>query len=97
MGFEEGNHCVRPTAEFGILVLGTFRFFQPNGPAKVQCDFFWPDFWVEFWKVEFWEVNFSRVNFSGASFAGKNRVKKFDPRIRVRNSGVQNSFPRIRP
>ena len=45
---------------------------------------------------EFWEVNFSTVNFSGASFPGKNRTKKFDPRIRVRNSGVQNSFSRIR-
>ena len=41
-------------------------------------------------------MNFSTVNFSGASFPGKNRTKKFDPRIRVRNSGVQNSFSRIR-
>ena len=46
---------------------------------------------------EFWEVSFSTVNFSGALFfLGKNRTKKFDPRIRVRNSGVQNSFTRIR-
>ena len=35
--------------------------------------------------------------FQGASFAGKNRVKNFDPRIRVQNSGTQNSIPRIRP
>ena len=22
-------------------------------PAGVQCEFFWSDFWVEFWKVNF--------------------------------------------
>ena len=32
----------------------------------------------------------------GASFAGKHRIKKFDPRLQVPNSGVQNSFSRIR-
>ena len=33
----------------------------------------------------------------GALLLEKNRVKKFDPRIRIRNSGVQNSSRRIRP
>ena len=35
--------------------------------------------------------------FFRASFAEKTQDKKFDPRIRVQNSGIQNSFPRIRP
>ena len=70
----------------------TKRNSQPNGPAEVQCDVFRPDFWVEFW-----EVSFSRVNFSGGLFCWKNGVENFDPRDRVQNSGVQNSFHRIRP
>ena len=51
-----------------------------------------PDFWVAVWKV-----NFLRVNFSGGLFCRKNSINKFDPRIRVQNSGVQNFIPRIRP
>ena len=57
---------------------------------------FWPDFWVEFWKVNFGRWISRRWIFEGASFPAKNRTKELDPRIRVRNSGVQNSFPRIR-
>ena len=57
---------------------------------------FWSDFWVEFWEVSFGRWVSRAWIFQGASFAGKNRVKKFEPRIRVQNSGVQNSFHRIR-
>ena len=32
---------------------------------------------------EFWEVNFLRVNFLGGLICWKNRMKNFDPRIRV--------------
>ena len=72
---------------FSLLFSGSlgFLFYQPNGPAEAQCEFFWPDFWVEFWKVNF-----------GGSLAEKTRIKKFDPRIRVQNLGVQNSFRRAR-
>ena len=34
--------------------------------------------------------------FKGPLLLEKNRVKKFDPKIRVQNSGVKNSFHRIR-
>ena len=27
--------------------------YQPSGSAEVQCVFFLPDLWVEFWKVNF--------------------------------------------
>ena len=65
-------------------------------PCRGAMWIFWPDFWVEFWKVNFGRWISQRWIFQGASFPGKNRTKKFDPRIRVRNSGVQNSFSRIR-
>ena len=67
-----------------------------NWPCRGAMWIFWPDFWVEFWKVNFGRWISRRWIFQGASFPGKNRTKKFDPRIWVRNSGVQNSFSRIR-
>ena len=68
---------------------------QPNGPAEVQCKFVGLLSGLNF--GEFWGVNFSKVNFSGGLFCFKNTRKKFDTRIRVQNSGVQNSCPTIRP
>ena len=31
----------------------TLAFFHQNGPPEVQCEQFFPDFWVEFWMVNF--------------------------------------------
>ena len=68
------------------------HFFSAKWPCRGAMWIFWPDFWVEFWKVNFGRWISREWIFPGASFAAENRVKKFDPRIRVQNSGVQNSF-----
>ena len=52
---------------------------------------FWPDFWVEFWKVNSGKwVWGSRANFLGASFAGKK-----DQKIRAKNSGPKIGRPKF--
>ena len=71
---------------------------QPNGPAEAPCEFFGPISGLNFgrWILggEFLEGEFFR---GPLLLAKKNRVKQFDSRIRVQNSGVQNLFRRIRP
>ena len=72
--------------------------FLNKGPCWGAMWIFWPDIWVEFWMMNLG----SRISwgwiFQGASSAGKkNRIKKFDPRLRVRKSGVQNFFPEFGP
>ena len=41
--------------------------------------------------------NLLRVNFQGRPLLLESRIKEFDPRIRVQNSGIQNLTPRIWP
>ena len=58
---------------------------------------FQPGFWGEFFDVNFWQwISWGWI-FEGALFIGKHRTKKFDPRIRPQNSGLKNSYPRLRP
>ena len=86
--WDNGNHGNRGNQEMTKT--------SAKWPCKGAMWIFWPDFWVEFWTVNFGRWISRRWIFQGASFPGKNRTKKFDPRIRVRNSGVQYSFSRIR-
>ena len=51
-------------------------------------------FWVAFWKVNLGRWISRGWNFQGASFAGSNKVKRFDSRIRVQNSGIQSLVSR---
>ena len=75
------NLCVNPSTQTGQNVHGT------NGPAEGQCEFFGPDFWVEFWKVIFgrW-ISWGWI-FLGAAFAGKpeskNSTWEFGSKIRA--------------
>ena len=71
-------------------ILGTrFTNYQPNDPAEVQCEFFGPISGLNFetWILggEFLEGEFLR----GPLLLAKKK-------IRPKNSGVQNLFPRIR-
>ena len=73
---------------------GCSQEYQPNGPAEVQCEIFGPISGLNFGRRilggEFLEGEF----FRGPLLLEKT-VKKFEPRIRVQNPGVQNSFHRV--
>ena len=66
--------------------------------ALQRCNvIFCPDFRVEFWKGKLGGAFLEGEFFGGPLvLEKKHRIKKFDPRIRLQNSGVQNLFPRIR-
>ena len=79
------------------LFRGSEIISSAKWPGRSAMWIFQPEFWGEFCDLNFRKWISRGWIFQGASFAGKQSVKKFDPRIRVQNSGVQNSFPRIRP
>ena len=72
-------------------------FFQQNGPAEVQCEFFSPGSGVNFlmWIFggEFLGGEFLRGLFLLENIGPKNLTPEFDPKIRGSKIRIPNSTP----